>query len=78
MLKFYKQGICLLPPPGGYAIGSVYLFIYLFICLSVCQQNYSKTTGRIFMKFSGEVDMGHWRNPLIFVKGRVKGQGPGH
>ena len=58
--------IYLLRPPGGYTIESVYLFIYLFICLSVCQQNYSKTTGRIFMKFSGEVDMGHGTNLLNF------------
>ena len=37
-----------------------------FIYLSVCQQNYSKTTGQIFIKFSGEVDMGHGMNPLNF------------
>ena len=42
-----------------------------FIYLSVCQQNYSKTTGLIFMKFSEKLDMGHGMNPLKKVKVQV-------
>ena len=56
----------------------IYLFVCLSVCLSVCEQFYVKTNGPIFMKFSGEVDMGHGTNPLIFGQGRVRGQGPGH
>jgi len=33
-------------------------FVCLFVCLSVCQQDNSKSYGRIFLKFSGNVGNG--------------------
>jgi len=34
------------------------MFLQEFVCLSVCQQDNSKTYGRIFLKFSGHVGNG--------------------
>jgi len=33
-------------------------FVRLFVCLSVCQQDNSKSYGRTFLKFSGNVGNG--------------------
>jgi len=38
--------------------GYVFARLCLFVCLSVCQQDNSKSYGRIFLKFSGNVGNG--------------------
>ena len=41
------------------------MFLPEFVCLSVCQQDNSKSYGRIFLKFSGNVGNGknyQWSN----------------
>jgi len=57
------------PRQGGY------FFARLFVCLSVHQQDNSKSYGRIFMKFSGNV--GNGKNYQWFNFGGWSGRNPG-
>jgi len=40
-----------------------------FVCLSVCQQDYSKKRGWIWMKFCVSTDVGTWTNWLTSEPG---------
>ena len=42
------------------------ILVMIRIRIRILDLRSQKTTGQIFMKFSGEVDMGHGTNPLNF------------
>ena len=48
------------------------LSFFLSVCVFVCEQDYSKTTRRIFIKFSPWVDMGQGTVPLNFGRSRFQ------
>ena len=53
---------------GGY----VFTFVGLFVCLFVCQQSSLNSYGRIFTKFSGQVQDGPRTNRLVFGENWIK------
>jgi len=70
-LTAYSCTICIMEwktEPLLFTSAKKVMFLPVFVCLSVCDQDYSKSYGRIFLKFWGYV--GHGINYKWFNSGR--------